>query len=174
MTMKAKLLLLSSIILLSACSEESGNVQEWMNQKKAEAKTKVRPVEEPAKLEPVAYFPPEFSGPNAFSTARLRAAYQNSQIPDLNRPKELLENYSLENLNYVGSIGAGTALSAMIEVEGHVYTVNVGNHVGQNFGRIVRITPDVIKVVEVVEDASGNWTNREAEIVLNDSGNSGK
>ena len=53
--MKAKLLLLSSIILLSACSEESGNVQEWMTQKKAEAKTKVRPVEEPAKLEPVAY-----------------------------------------------------------------------------------------------------------------------
>ena len=92
----------------------------------------------------------------------------------MNRPKELLENYSLENLNYVGSIGAGKALSAMIEVEGHVYTVNVGNHVGQNFGRIVRITPDVIKVVEVVEDASGNWTNREAEIVLNDSGNSGK
>ena len=48
--MKAKLLLLSSIILLSACSEEGGNLQEWMNQKKAEAKTKVRPVEEPAKI----------------------------------------------------------------------------------------------------------------------------
>ena len=49
MTMKAKLLLLSSIILLSACSEEGGNLQEWMNQKKMEAKNKVRPVEEPAK-----------------------------------------------------------------------------------------------------------------------------
>ena len=38
--MKAKLLLLSSIILLSACSEEGGNLQEWMNQKKMEAKNK--------------------------------------------------------------------------------------------------------------------------------------
>ena len=45
---------------------------------------------------------------------------------------------------------------------------------GKTSVALCRITPDVIKVVEVVEDASGNWTNREAEIVLNDSGNSGK
>ena len=171
--MKVKLFLMSALVL-AGCSEQYGDLQEWMSQARAEAKTKVSPVEPLAPIEPVTYFAPQITGPNAFNMQRMKAAFQNGNAPDLNRSKELLENYSLENLNYVGSIGAGKALSAMIEVEGHVYTVNVGNHVGQNFGRIVRITPDVIKVVEVVEDASGNWTNREAEIVLNDSGNSGK
>ena len=170
--MKAKFLLLSSLVLLGACSEEGGDITEWMNAQRAEAKMKVRPVEEPAKIEPVTYLAPEVNGPNAFSSERMRAAYQNAQIPDLNRPKELLENYSLENLKYVGSIGAPKALSAMIEVEGHVYKVNVGNHLGQNFGRITQITPDAIKIVEIVEDVFGNWSNRRTEILLDGTADS--
>ena len=60
----------------------------------------------------------------------------------------------------------------MIEVEGHVYKVNVGNHLGQNFGRITQITPDAIKIVEIVEDVFGNWSNRKTEILLDGTADS--
>ena len=72
----------------------------------------------------------------------------------------------MENLKYVGSIGTARSLSALIEVDGHVYTVTPGKHLGQNFGRVSRITPDKIDIVEVVEDTFGNWVNRPAELLL--------
>ncbi|MCG6504941.1 MAG: pilin assembly protein [Neisseria sp.] len=159
-------LLLASLFILSACSGEHDDLNSWMQQTRQEAKSKIRPPEPVAPVERVTYFPPQFSGPNAYSVQRMKAAYQNSNAPDLNRPKELLENYSLENLKYVGSIGTARSLSALIEVDGHVYTVTPGKHLGQNFGRVSRITPDKIDIVEVVEDTFGNWVNRPAELLL--------
>ena len=160
--MKVKLVLMSALVL-AGCSEKYGDLHEWMNQTRADAKTKVRPAEPPAPLEPVTYFAPQQSGPNAYSMQRMKAAFQNGSAPNLNRTKELLENYSLENLRYVGSIGSKNALSALIEVDvngqPHVYTVRPGNYLGQ-------ITADRIGIVETVEDTFGNWVNRDAELTL--------
>ena len=167
--MKVKLVLMSALVL-TGCSEKYGDLQAWMSQARADAKAKVRSIEPPALLEPVTYFAPQQSGPNAYSMQRMKAAFQNGNAPNLNRTKELLENYSLENLRYVGSIGTVSALSALIEVEvngqKHVYTVRSGNHLGQNFGRITKITTDKIEIVETVEDSSGNWVDRDAELTL--------
>ena len=167
--MKVKLFLMSALVL-AGCSEQYGDLQEWMSQARAEAKTKVRPVEPLAPIEPVTYFAPQITGPNAFNMQRMKAAFQNGNAPDLNRSKELLENYSLENLRYVGSIGTPGSLSALIEIqvngEPHVYTVKPGNYLGQNFGRISKITADKIDLVETVEDTYGNWVNRPAELLL--------
>ena len=167
--MKVKLVLMSALVL-AGCSEKYGDLHEWMNQTRADAKTKVRPAEPPAPLEPVTYFAPQQSGPNAYSMQRMKAAFQNGSAPNLNRTKELLENYSLENLRYVGSIGSKNALSALIEVDvngqPHVYTVRPGNYLGQNFGRITKITADRLGIVETVEDTFGNWVNRDAELTL--------
>lgn len=166
--MKAKLFLMSALVL-AGCSEQYGDLQSWMQETRNEAKSKIRPAEPPAPIEPVTYFPPQTSGPNAFNAQRLKAAFQNNNAPDLQRNKELLENYSLENLRYVGSIGSGNNLSALIEVEvngePHVYTVKQGNHLGQNFGRIAKITPDKIDIIETVEDTYGNWVNRPTELL---------
>lgn len=166
--MNKKFLALASLLMLSACFDEYSGLQGWMDQVRQEAKAKVRPPEAPAKVEPVTYFPPELTGTHAFNEQRLRAAFQNSSAPDMNRTKELLENYSLENLKFVGSIGRPGRLSGLIEAEvdgeKKVYTVRPGNYLGQNYGRITRITADKIDIVEVVEDAEGNWVNRSAEL----------
>lgn len=167
--MKVKLLLISSLIALSACSEEHGDLQSWMSNTRKAAKSKIKPAEKPAPVERVTYFAPPTSGPNAFDVQRLKAAYPNGNVPDLNRTKEILENFSLENLKYVGSIGANGKLSAMINADGRVYTVRVGNRLGQNFGRVVAITPDLIKIVETVEDTSGKWIDRETELLKADA-----
>ena len=163
--MKVKLLLiLSSLVVLSACSEEHGDLQEWMNTTRKAAKQKIRPPEKPAPVERVTYFAPPSSGPNAFNLQRMQAAYQNGNAPDLNRPKEVLENFSLENLKYIGSMNSGNGLSALVEADGHTYTIKPGNHVGQNFGRVVSITPETIKIVETVEDTYGKWVDQPNEL----------
>lgn len=167
--MKLKLFVLSSLIALTACEEQSSDLQVWMQQTRTEAKAKVKPIEKPTPVQPVSYFAPPHEGPNAFNSKRMRAAYQSNAIPDINRPKELLENYSLENLKYAGYIGSKNALSAIIEADGHVYTVKIGAHLGQNFGKLMAITPGALKIVEIVEDASGNWNSRDAELLLDGS-----
>lgn len=171
--MKFKLFILSSIIVLAGCSEDS-NLQAWMNSTRLEAKKKIRPAQPPEPMPVVTYFTPQLTGPDAFSVGKLRAAFQNGNAPDLNRPKELLENFSLENLELVGTIGTSDNLSGLIRVDKHIYTVKVGNHLGQNFGRISKITTDKIEIIEVVEDAQGNWVNRPAELLLSNSNNNSK
>ena len=86
--MKVKLVLMSALVL-AGCSEKYGDLHEWMNKTRADAKTKERPAEPPAPLEPVTYFAPQQSGPNAYSMQRMKAAFQNGSAPNLNRTKEL-------------------------------------------------------------------------------------
>lgn len=167
--MKTKFIILASLLTLSGCIQEHSDLQEWMQQVKQEAKAKIRPPQAPEKVEPVTYFPPQLTGTHAFDAQRLKAAFQNASAPDMSRTKELLENYSLENLKFVGSIGTPGRLSGLIEAdvdgERRIYTVTPGNYLGQNFGKITKITTDKIDIVEVVEDAEGNWVNRSAELL---------
>lgn len=158
--MKLKLLMLSSLIALTACSNEHDDLQSWMKEQRNQAKSKVKPVEKPAPMERQPYFEPNFSGPHAFSKSKMRSASASANAPDINRTKEFLEQYSLENLKFVGAIGTKNNMSGLIDVQGHIYTVKPGHYLGQNYGKITRITSDGIDIIEVVEDADGNWVNR--------------
>ena len=170
--MNIKILLMVSLVAVSACSEEYSDLQSWMSQTRQEAKSHLKPVEPPKKIEPVTYFAPPSVGVDAFNPQRMKAAFQNAHNPNLSRPKEILENYGLDSLKYVGYIGSGSRLRALIQVDGHVYTVGVGNYLGQNFGQIVRITPDAIQIAEQVEDVYGKWTRRDTKLSLNGSADS--
>lgn len=90
---------------------------------------------------------------------------QNKLQPDFKRLKEAMENFPLENLKYVGTLKKGRQNVALMKApDGQVYQVMVGNYMGQNYGIITRITPDEILVKEVVQDLSGDWTERQVPI----------
>ena len=42
----------------------------------------------------------------------------------------------------------------------------IGNHLGQNYGRVVRITETELTLREVVQDAMGDWVERSASLQL--------
>jgi type IV pilus assembly protein PilP len=44
--------------------------------------------------------------------------------------------------------------------------VRPGNHLGQNYGRVVRITETELTLREVVQDAMGDWVERSASLQL--------
>lgn len=161
-----KCILLAGLLFLGACSSEPGDLREWVDQTQQEAKKKVKTPDVPSVNVNVTYQIPVQPKLNDFDAKRLVLSRQGANAPDMNRPKEILEGYSLESLKYVGSLQQGAQTSAFIEADGHVYTVNVGNYMGQNYGRITQILPGKIILTETVEDMYGEWTPREAEVVL--------
>ena len=47
-----------------------------------------------------------------------------------------------------------------------VYQARVGNYAGQNFGRIVRVTESEVTLKELVQDAAGDWVERDSALRL--------
>jgi type IV pilus assembly protein PilP len=87
--------------------------------------------------------------------------------PDLNRKKEMLENYPLDGLYMVGTYIQDDSYWGLIEdPEGNIARVSVNEYMGQNYGKITVIDEDQIYVSEWVSDGLGGWTKREASIAL--------
>ena len=89
--------------------------------------------------------------------------------PDPNRRKETLEQYPLDSLDMVGTIGGGGNLIALVMAPDKVtYRVRPGADLGQSDGRITGVQEDRIELVELVPDGAGGWLERPASIALED------
>ena len=104
-------------------------------------------------------------GPEKMQLAT-RVSTTAAKSPDVARPKEVLEAYPLEALRYAGTITVNGAVNALIAVDGNLYTVKLGNYVGQSYGRIVKITESEVLLRELVQDGSGEWIERTASLAL--------
>lgn len=88
--------------------------------------------------------------------------------PDPNRPKEFLEQYTLESLVMVGTIRRnGKDWTLMQDPEGGIHRVGLGNYIGRNHGRVIDMGPTYVAVVEIVSDGSEDgWVERPRSIML--------
>jgi len=87
--------------------------------------------------------------------------------PDLNRHKEVLESYPLESLSMVGSLQQHDIIFALIKSpDGTLHRVKLGNHLGQNFGKINQISEAEVKLSEIVQDGVNEWTERTSALML--------
>ena len=53
-----------------------------------------------------------------------------------------------------------------MRVDNLLYQVKPGDYLGQNFGRITRITETELALREVVQDAAGEWIERTVTLQL--------
>ncbi|MFT4257293.1 MAG: pilus assembly protein PilP [Pseudoxanthomonas sp.] len=89
--------------------------------------------------------------------------------PDPNRRKETLEQYPLDSLDMVGTLGTGPGLVALVMAPDKVtYRVRPGAYLGQSDGRVTSVAEDRIELVELVPDGAGGWLERPASIALED------
>ncbi len=89
--------------------------------------------------------------------------------PDPNRPREILEQFPLDTLAMVGTLSDRRASFGLVQAaDGLVHRVTVGDHMGQNYGRIVAITDSEIQLVEIISDGLGGYLERPAAIGLAD------
>jgi type IV pilus assembly protein PilP len=86
--------------------------------------------------------------------------------PELNRRKEPLEAMPLDTVAMVGSLVKLGQPVALVRVENLLYQVRIGNYLGQNYGRITKISETELALREIVQDAAGEWTERMATLQL--------
>ena len=85
---------------------------------------------------------------------------------EVNRRKEPLEAYPLDNLAMVGSVSKQGRQYALLKVDTLLYQVKVGDYIGQNYGKITKISETEIALREIVQDAAGEWIERVTTLQL--------
>jgi type IV pilus assembly protein PilP len=95
------------------------------------------------------------------------ATNDNGIFPDQDRPREELEQFSLDTLRMVGTLELGGVNYGLIKNrEGTVYRVREGNYMGQSHGRITGIFLDRVELIEIVGDRMGGYVERNSSIAL--------
>lgn len=170
-----KLLAVLAILSLTACGGQHDELQSWMDQQRQQAQPSVQPLTEPQKFHPQAYAgmdSEEPFSPNKLTSALKNEATQpNSAVSaELSRRKEPLEAFPLDAMSMVGSVNRKGAPYALLKVDDLLYQVKVGDYLGQNYGKILKITETDITLREIVQDAAGEWIERPTTLQLQEGG----
>lgn len=164
-----------AVAALQGCgSSNEDELREWMAQLRATTRPHVTPLSEPKRFQPENYVVDGAADP--FNQAKLTQALRrdSAQVasnatliaPEMARRKEPLEAYPLDAMAMVGSLNKNGVPTALLKVGNLIYQVRVGNYLGQNYGKITRITETAIQLREIVQDATGDWIERPATLDL--------
>jgi type IV pilus assembly protein PilP len=159
---------------LAACDREQSELQSWMDQEKRAVNPNIAAVQRPKEFEPYRYESSgqldPFSGNKLNKALEAAAARSKSGLqPDMARRREALEIHPLDTIKMVGHIRRQGQDVALLNIDSSVFTVKVGNYLGQNFGKIQKISESEILIKELVQDASGDWVERQASLVLQEA-----
>lgn len=152
---------------LSACSvDHNEDLKQFVKDSGNGLRGKVDPLPEIKPYEPFTYDAFDLQDP--FKPRKLQPAKGSGGIqPDLNRAKEALEAYPLENLSMVGMLQKNKTIFAIIKTpDNNLYRVKAGNYIGQNFGVISKISESDVSLKELVQDSAGDWIERESTLQL--------
>lgn len=159
---------------LAGCGAEHEELQGWMDQQQREVKPNVTPLQPPSRFDPQPYSAAEavepFSPQKLTVALRQEARQPNSLVSaELNRRKEPLEAWPLDAMSMVGSVSKQGQPMALLRVDRLLYQVKVGDYLGQNYGRIMKISETEITLREIVQDAAGEWIERPATLQLQET-----
>ena len=159
---------------LAGCADSGVELQQWMQETKQQTKVSIPKLSPPKKFIPFLYDSKSTIdpyNPNKLLVALARAQGNSNSIlkPDMDRRREPLENYPLDMLKMVGTMAKPGLVFALVQAEKIVFQAKVGNYVGQNFGMITKITDTGVELKEIVQDASGDWVERQAKLELQES-----
>ena len=168
----AALLLLG--LVLAGCGRsvtstpgEAPNLEKWIAEVKNRPAPPLEPLPVMQQFETFEYAAQNLRDP--FSRAFSDESGGSGPRPDPNRPKQVLEQFPLDSLNMVGTIGKGPGLVALVMAPDKVtYRVHPGDYMGQNDGRVTGVFEDHIELVELVPDGAGGWLERPAQVALED------
>ena len=156
---------------LTGCGEEQQELTQWMEQQKREVKPNVQPLSPPKKFVPQPYV--ALNGVEPFSAQKLTVALkQEAKQPnsllaaEINRRKEPLEAYPLDSMRMVGSVTKTGRPYALLKVDNLLYQVKQGDYLGQNYGKITKISETDVSLREIVQDAAGEWIERVSTLQL--------
>ena len=161
-----RLMLPVAILVLGGCSSELDELKGWVREQDKAGRPKVEPLPVLKAFEPFSY--EGFDLPDPFKPRKITQKDTSASpiAPDLNRRKEPLEAFPLEQLRMVGTLSQNKETYALVKADKTLYRVKKGNYMGQNFGLITDVTESEIKLKEIVQDSAGDWTERQSVLPL--------
>jgi type IV pilus assembly protein PilP len=175
MSKHSLLLILGVAFLVSACgSSKEDDIREWMVAERNQTQPKVKPLPAPKQFVPEPYR--NASAIEPFSNQKLTQALKrdSAQVasngalvaPELARRREPLEAFPLDSMTLVGSIVKAGQPVALVKVDSLLYQVKPGNYLGQNYGKVTKISETEITLREIAQDAVGEWIERVVSLQL--------
>lgn len=168
------LLTFCAAVLAGCGAPGEDELRQWMAAERAQAKPNVTPIAEPKKFLPQPYGAEAEMEP--FNPLKLTQALRRESAqmasnaaliaPEMARRKEPLEAFPLDTMAMVGSLNKTGKPTALLKVDKLLYQVQVGNYLGQNYGRITAITETAIQLREIVQDSTGDWVERMTSLEL--------
>ena len=172
------ILVLANLTLLTGCgSSKEDEVREWMVSERNLSQTKAKPLPPPKQFLPELYKNASVIEP--FSNQKLTQALRrdSSQVasngalvaPELARRREPLEAFPLDSMILVGSIVKSGQPVALVKVDSLLYQVKLGNYLGQNYGKVTKISETEVTLREIAQDAVGEWIERVVSLQLQEN-----
>jgi type IV pilus assembly protein PilP len=162
------LLAATALALVAGCSDDTDQLRAQIAEIKSRPGGRIEPLPEVKPYETFAYpsadqrspfepgVPASMAGPNAIR-------------PDSSRPREFLEQFSLDTLRMVGTLKLQNRVYGLVQTkDGLVHRVLPGNHLGQSDGRITAIEEGKISLIEIVPDGMGGFIERPAALALSE------
>lgn len=121
-------------------------------------------------VDPFAPFHTEPPDPCADPNSRCdQIAVGGGPTPNFDRNREELESYPLDALRMMGTLEKGDQFWAILrDPNTIIHRVQAGNYIGQNHGKIIEVTENMIQLLEIIPDGRGGWEEREAEMALSE------
>lgn len=160
---------------MSGCTGDVSELQAWMDETRANTPRRTGRIPEPKRFVPFRYEARVDIDP--FSNAKLQVALarfsdrnKGGITPDLNRRREPLESFPLDAIRLVGHLHrSSTGPVALLEADKVIFQVKVGGYLGQHFGRVIKISETEVGLKELVQDAAGDWVERDTSLALQEA-----
>lgn len=154
------------LVALAGCSSRDADLERFIAQTKQEQPGGIDPLPGVKPYDSFKYDPAGMRSPfvpyaGAGGTPGVR--------PQANRNREFLEKYSLDQLKMAGTMTVKGKTYALVKTSDNlVQQVLPGNYLGQSEGRITKIEPSKISIIETVADGTGGYIERAGALTLNE------
>lgn len=162
-----------SLLLLNGCGgDDFSDINKYIQEVKAKPRGAIDPLPETKVVETFVFKPDGLRDPfrqieKTIDESNVDLSGVSGIKPDTERRKEELEAYPLDSLRMMGTLRDQKGLWGLVKAkDGTIHSVQVGNHMGQNYGKIVRILEDKIELMEIVPDKPGTWREQQATLAL--------
>lgn len=159
--------------MLSGCGQDMSDLEQYAMEVKSRTSRNIEPIPQIKTFEPFTYEANERRDPfqpllkSRDEALAAGGGGQGAVRPDVNRPREPLEEFPLDSLRMVGTISMQKRAYALIRApDAVVHRVSVGDHLGQNYGKITAISETEIVLMEIIPDGFGGWMQRPATVAL--------
>lgn len=163
------LTLAATALLLVGCDGASSDLEKYIQQVRARPTKKIPVVPEVEPFKGFRYESGELRDPFKQFEAELKGK-QGPVLPNTDREKEPLEFFVLNALKIVGTVHPASGDWALVMTpDGDLYRVTVGNYMGRNYGQIVEVSKQGVKLKEIIPDGFGGFTEKLTDYAMEES-----